>query len=82
MNLFGKVLLFVTLGFFDFYCFEGSTKDTLLTCFLLAVIIQVALSVIFGTVFSISNIALNMIGGLIGVFMSNSLIEKINLRFC
>ena len=40
------------------------------------------LLVIFSGVFSISDIALNMIGGLIGVFMSNSLIEKINLRFC
>ena len=79
---FGKVLLFVPLGFFSFYCFEGSTKDTLLTCFLLGVIIQVVLLVTSNAVFSISNIALNMIGGLIGVFMSNSLIEKINLRFC
>ena len=79
---FGKVLLFVPLGFFSFYCFEGSTKDTLLTCFLLGVIVQVVLLVIFSGVFSISDIALNMIGGLIGIFMSNSLIEKINLRFC
>ena len=79
---FGKVLLFVPLGFFSFYCFEGSAKDTLLTCFLLVIIIQVVLLVTSNAVFSISNIALNMIGGLIGVFMSNSLIEKINLRFC
>ena len=79
---FGKVLLFVPLSFFSFYCFEGSTKDTLLTCFLLAVIVQVVLLVTSSAVFSISDIALNMIGGLIGVFMSNSLIEKINLRFC
>ena len=79
---FGKVLLFVPLGFFSFYCFEGSTKDTLLTCFLLGVIVQVVLLVTSSAVFSISDIALNMIGGLIGVFMSNSLIEKINLRFC
>ena len=79
---FGKVLLFVPLGFFSFYCFEGSTKDTLLTCFLLGVIVQVVLLVTSNAVFSISNITLNMIGGLIGVFMSNSLIEKINLRFC
>ena len=79
---FGKVLLFIPLSFFSFYCFEGSTKDTLLICFLLTVIIQVALLVIFGRVFSISDIALNMIGGLIGVFMSNSLIKKIQLRFC
>ena len=81
-SLFGKILLFMPLSFFSFYCFEGSTKDTLLICFLLTVIIQVALLVIFGRVFSISDIALNMIGGLIGVFMSNSLIEKIKLRFC
>ena len=81
-SLFGKVLLFIPLSFFSFYCFEGSTKDTLLICFLLTVIIQVALLVIFGRVFSISDIALNMIGGLIGVFMSNSLIKKIQLRFC
>ena len=79
---FGKVLLFVPLSFFSFYCFEGSTKDTFLTCFLLAVIIQVVLLVTSSAVFSISDIALNMIGGLIGVFMSNSLIEKISLRFC
>ena len=79
---FGKVLLFIPLSFFSFYCFEGSTKDTLLICFLLTVIIQVALLVIFGRVFSISDFALNMIGGLIGVFMSNSLIKKIQLRFC
>ena len=79
---FGKVLLFVPLGFFSFYCFEGSTKDTLLTCLLLGIIIQVVLLVIFSVVFSISDIALNMIGGLIGIFMSNSLIEKIKLRFC
>lgn len=81
-SLFGKVLLFIPLSFFSFYCFEGSTKDTLLICFLLTVIIQVALLVIFGRVFSISDFALNMIGGLIGVFMSNSLIKKIQLRFC
>ena len=81
-SLFGKVLLFIPLSFFSFYCFEGNTKDTLLICFLLTVIIQVALLVIFGRVFSISDIALNMIGGLIGVFMSNSLIKKIQLRFC
>ncbi len=81
-SLFGKILLFMPLSFFSFYCFEGSTKDTLLICFLLTVIIQVALLVIFGRVFSISDIALNMIGGLIGVFMSNSLIKKIQLRFC
>ena len=79
---FGKVLLFVPLRLFLFYCFEGSTKDTLLTCFLLGVIVQVVLLVTSSAVFSISDIALNMIGGLIGVFMSNSLIEKINLRFC
>ena len=79
---FGKVLLFVPLGFFSFYCFEGSTKDTLLTCFLLGVIVQVVLLVTSSAVFSISDIALNMIGGLIGIFMSNSLIEKIKLRFC
>ena len=79
---FGKVLLFIPLSFFSFYCFEGNTKDTLLICFLLTVIIQVALLVIFGRVFSISDIALNMIGGLIGVFISNSLIKKIQLRFC
>ena len=81
-SLFGKILLFMPLSFFSFYCFEGSTKDTLLICFLLTVIIQVALLVIFGRVFSISDIALNMIGGLIGVFISNSLIKKIQLRFC
>ena len=81
-SLFGKILLFMPLSFFSFYCFEGSTKDTLLICFLLTVIIQVALLVIFGRVFSISDFALNMIGGLIGVFMSNSLIKKIQLRFC
>ena len=81
-SLFGKILLFMPLSFFSFYCFEGSTKDTLLICFLLTVIIQVALLVIFGRVFSINDFALNMIGGLIGVFMSNSLIKKIQLRFC
>ena len=79
---FGKVLLFVPLSFFSFYCFEGSTKDTLLTCFLLGVIVQVVVLVTSSVVFSISDISLNMIGGLIGIFMSNSLIEKIKLRFC
>ena len=81
-SLFGKILLFMPQSFFSFYYFEGSTKDTLLICFLLTVIIQVTLLLIFGRVFSINDFALNMIGGLIGVFISNSLIKKIQLRFC
>ena len=81
-NLFGKVLLFVPLGFFAFYCFEGSTKDTLLACFLLTVIVQVALLLNPSKMTSVNDVIFNMIGGLIGIFISNNLIEKTQLRFC
>ena len=81
MNLFGKVLLFVTLGFSDFYCFEGSTKDTLIICLLFIVLMQIALFAIFKNQFDIKNCLLNIIGGLIGIFVSNNLIKKAQLRF-
>ncbi len=79
---FGKVLLFVPLGFFAFYCFEGSGKDTFLTCLLLTVGVQIALLVNPSKVASINNVVLNMIGGLIGILICNKLIEKTQLRFC
>lgn len=81
-NLLEKVLLFVPLGFFAFYCFEGSTKDTLLICFLLTVIVQIAFLISSSKMFSINNVIFNMVGGLIGIFVSNKLIEKTQLRFC
>lgn len=80
-NLFGKALLFAPLGFFSFYCFEGSTKDTLIICFLLTVIVQVALSIILGNRVSINYLLLNIVGGLIGIFISNKFIRKTQLRF-
>ena len=72
MNLFGKVLLFVTLGFFDFYCIEGSTKDTLIICLLFIVLMQIALFVIFKNQFDIKNCLLNIIGGLIGIMENHN----------
>ena len=81
MNLFGKVLLFVPLGFFAFYCFEGSTKDTLIMCLSFIVLMQIALFAIFKNQFDIKNCLLNIIGGLIGIFVSNNLIKKAQLRF-
>ena len=81
MNLFGKVLLFVPLGFFAFYCFEGSTKDTLIMCLSFIVLMQIALFAIFKNQFYIKNCLLNIIGGLVGIFVSNNLIKKAQLRF-
>ena len=78
---FGKVLLFVPLSFFSFYCFEGSTKDTLIICLLFIVLMQIALFVIFKNQFDIKNCLLNIIGGLVGIFVSNNLIKKAQLRF-
>ena len=78
---FGKVLLFVPLSFFSFYCFEGSTKDTLIICLLFIVLMQIALFAIFKNQFDIKNCLLNIIGGLIGIFVSNNLIKKAQLRF-
>ena len=78
---FGKVLLFVPLSFFSFYCFEGSTKDTLIICLLFIVLMQIALFAIFKNQFDIKNCLLNIIGGLVGIFVSNNLIKKAQLRF-
>ncbi|WP_455539329.1 VanZ family protein [Terrisporobacter sp.] len=81
-NLFAKALLFVPLGFFAFYCLEGNMKDTLVICFLLTIAVQIALLVIYGETFSINNIVLNIVGGLIGIFICNKFIKKAQLRFC
>ena len=42
---------------------------------------QIALFVIFKNQFDIKNCLLNIIGGLIGIFVSNNLIKKAQLRF-
>mgnify|MGYP001122379935 FL=1 len=81
-NLFGKVLLFVPLGFFAFYCFEGSTKDTLIICVLMIAVVQIALFLDPGKVASINDVILNIVGGLVGIFLSDKLIKKTQLRFC
>ena len=81
-SLFRKILIFVQLGFFAFYCFKGNTKDTLLICFLFTFIMQIALLIISHHMISISQIILNIIGGLMGIFISNNFISKTNLRFC
>ena len=81
-TLWEKVLLFVPLGFFAFYYFEGSTKDTLIICFLMIVVVQIALFLNPSKVASINDVILNIVGGLIGIFISNKLIEKTQLRFC
>ena len=81
-TLWEKVLLFVPLGFFAFYCFEGSTKDTLIICFLMIIVVQIALFLNPSKVASINDVILNIVGGLIGIFISNKLIEKTQLRFC
>lgn len=80
LNLFGKVLLFVPLGFFAFFCFEGNTKDTLLMCLLLTTIVQITLLLDPSKVANNNYVVLNMIGGLIGIFISNKLIKKTQLR--
>ena len=59
-SLFRKILIFVPLGFFAFYCFEGNTKDTLLICFLFTFIMQIALLIISHHMISISQIILNI----------------------
>lgn len=81
-TLWSKVLLFVPLSFFAFYCFEGSAKDTLIICFLMIVVIQIALFLNPSKMASINDVILNIAGGLIGIFISNKLIEKTQLRFC
>ena len=60
----------------------GITKDTLLICFLFTFIMQIALLIISHHMISISQIILNIIGGLMGIFISNNFISKTNLRFC
>lgn len=80
-NLFGKILLFMPLGLFAFYCFEGSGKDSFLICFLLAVGLQIVLLVNSSKVVSINDFIFNIIGGLIGIFICKKLIEKTQLRF-
>ena len=79
-----SILMILTLSsdFFAFYCFEGNTKDTLLICFLFTFIMQIALLIISHNMISISQIILNIIGGLMGIFISNNFISKTNLRFC
>lgn len=81
-TLWAKVLLFVPLGFFAFYCFEGSTKDTLIICILMIVVVQIALFLNPSKMANINDVILNIVGGLIGIFISNKLIEKTQLRFC
>lgn len=81
-TLWAKVLLFVPLSFFAFYCFEGSTKDTLIICVLMIAVVQIALFLNPGKVASINDVILNIIGGLVGIFISDKLIKKTQLRFC
>lgn len=81
-TLWAKALLFVPLGFFTFYCFEGSTKDTLIICVLMIAVVQIALFLDPGKVASINDVILNIVGGLVGIFLSDKLIKKTQLRFC
>ncbi|MCR1824590.1 MULTISPECIES: VanZ family protein [Terrisporobacter] len=81
-TLWAKALLFVPLGFFTFYCFEGSTKDTLIICVLMIAVVQIALFLDPGKVASINDVILNIVGGLVGIFVSDKLIKKTQLRFC
>lgn len=81
-TLWAKALLFVPLGFFTFYCFEGSTKDTLIICVLMIAVVQIALFLDPGKVASIHDVILNIVGGLVGIFVSDKLIKKTQLRFC
>lgn len=80
-TLWAKALLFVPLGFFTFYCFEGSTKDTLIICVLMIAVVQIALFLDPGKVASINDVILNIVGGLVGIFVSDKLIKKTQLRF-
>ena len=81
-TLWAKALLFVPLGFFTFYCFEGSTKDTLIICVLMIAVVQIALFLDPCKVASINDVILNIVGGLVGIFVSDKLIKKTQLRFC
>ena len=81
-TLWAKALLFVPLGFFTFYCFEGSTKDTLIICVLMIAVVQITLFLDPGKVASINDVILNIVGGLVGIFVSDKLIKKTQLRFC
>ena len=81
-TLWAKALLFVPLGFFTFYCFEGSTKDTLIICVLMIAVVQIALFLDPGKVASINDVILNIVGGLVGIFVSDKLIINTQLRFC
>lgn len=80
-TLWAKALLFVPLGFFTFYCFEGSTKDTLIICVLMIAVVQIALFLDPGKVASINDVILNIVGGLVGIFVSDKLIKKLSLDF-
>ena len=79
--LWSKVLLFIPLGFFAFYCFEGSTKDALITCILMIVIIKIASFLNSIKIVNINDFILNIVGGLIGIFICNKLIKKTQIRF-
>ena len=58
--------------------FNGSS---LIICLLFIVLMQIALFAIFKNQFDIKNCLLNIIGGLVGIFVSNNLIKKAQLRF-
>lgn len=80
-TLLEKILIFIPLGFFTFYCFEKSLKDTLLICFFMTIILQIIFFLNPVKVVHINDIIFNIIGGLIGIYISNRLIEKTQLRF-
>ena len=45
-------------------------------------VVQIALFLDPGKVASINDVILNIVGGLVGIFVSDKLIKKTQLRFC
>ena len=72
----GNIILFVPLGFFALFCFEGSMKDTLLICLLVAIGVEMIQLLQPLMMTNIDDVFLNMLGGFMGILLSYNFVKN------
>lgn len=80
-SILGNILLFVPLGFFAYFCFEGNGRDSLLICLLLTVGVEAIQLLQPFRMTDIDDVFLNLLGGFIGILLSYKFVKKTQLRF-
>ena len=81
IKLYSNIILFVPLGFFALFCFEGSMKDTLLICLLVSIGVEMIQLLQPLMMTNIDDVFLNMLGGFMGILLSYNFVKKSILSY-